>query len=95
MATRRQAPQTQASRLSDQEDDMRAIDCPCGHHLEATDDAELLRLCREHIADRHPRHAAHRRADPRARRRRRLRGDGGRMTTVAQRPDHHLRRAFR
>ena len=42
MATRRQAPQTQASRLSDQEDDMRAIDCPCGHHLEATDDVELL-----------------------------------------------------
>lgn len=54
MATRRQAPQTQASRLSNEEDEMRAIDCPCGHHLEATDDAELLRLCREHIADHHP-----------------------------------------
>jgi hypothetical protein len=51
MATRRQAPQTQASRLSDQEDNMRAIDCPSGHQLEATDDEDLLRLCREHIAD--------------------------------------------
>lgn len=54
MATRRQAPHTQASRLSDQEDTMRAIDCPSGHHLEATDDAELLRRCREHIAEHHP-----------------------------------------
>jgi predicted small metal-binding protein len=33
---------------------MRAIDCPCGHHLEAADDAELPRLCREHIAEHHP-----------------------------------------
>ena len=33
---------------------MRAIDCPCGHHREAADDAELLRLCREHIAEYHP-----------------------------------------
>lgn len=33
---------------------MRAVDCPCGHHLEAGDDAELLRLCREHIAEHHP-----------------------------------------
>lgn len=33
---------------------MRAIDCPCGHHLEAADDGELLRLCREHIAEHHP-----------------------------------------
>ena len=33
---------------------MRAIDCPSGHHLEATDDAELLRRCREHIAEHHP-----------------------------------------
>lgn len=54
MATRRQAAQTQASRLNNQEDTTRAIDCPCGHHLEATDDAQLLRLCREHIADHHP-----------------------------------------
>lgn len=33
---------------------MRAVDCPCGHHLEGGDDAELLRLCREHIAEHHP-----------------------------------------
>ena len=33
---------------------MRAIDCPCGHHLGAGDDAELSRLCREHIAAHHP-----------------------------------------
>lgn len=33
---------------------MHAIDCPGGHHLEATDDAQLLRLCREHIAEHHP-----------------------------------------
>jgi hypothetical protein len=33
---------------------MRAIDCPCGHHLEAADDAELVRLAREHIAEHHP-----------------------------------------
>lgn len=39
--------------MSDQEDEMRAIECRCGHHLEATDDAQLLRLCREHIADHH------------------------------------------
>ena len=32
---------------------MRAIDCPCGHHLEATDE-ELLLLCREQIAEHHP-----------------------------------------
>jgi hypothetical protein len=23
--------------MNDQESDMRAIDCPCGHHLEAAD----------------------------------------------------------
>ncbi|MBA3262559.1 MAG: hypothetical protein H0T69_08855 [Thermoleophilaceae bacterium] len=28
---------------------MRAIDCPCGHHLEDTDDEELFRLAREHV----------------------------------------------
>ena len=27
---------------------MRAIDCPCGHHLEGADDEELFRLAREH-----------------------------------------------
>jgi hypothetical protein len=30
---------------------MRAIDCPCGHHL---DDAELFRLAREHVDRDHP-----------------------------------------
>jgi predicted small metal-binding protein len=33
---------------------MRAIGCPCGHHIEAADDAELFGLCREHIAEHHP-----------------------------------------
>ena len=33
---------------------MRAIDCPCGHHLEAADDDELFRLAREHIERDHP-----------------------------------------
>ena len=33
---------------------MRAIDCPCGHRLEGTDDDELLRLAREHVDEHHP-----------------------------------------
>ena len=33
---------------------MRAIDCPCGHHLQAVDDEELFRLRREHINGEHP-----------------------------------------
>jgi MFS family permease len=33
---------------------MRAIDCPCGHHLEGADDDELFRLAREHINRDHP-----------------------------------------
>jgi predicted small metal-binding protein len=33
---------------------MRAVDCPCGHHLEATDDEELFRLARDHIERDHP-----------------------------------------
>lgn len=33
---------------------MRAIDCPCGHQLQAADDEELFRRCREHIAEHHP-----------------------------------------
>jgi rhodanese-related sulfurtransferase len=33
---------------------MRAIDCPCGHHLEAADDEELFRLCRDHVEREHP-----------------------------------------
>jgi hypothetical protein len=37
-----------------EEGDMRAIDCPCGHHFEASDDEELLGLCREHVDADHP-----------------------------------------
>jgi predicted small metal-binding protein len=33
---------------------MRAIECPCGHHLEGTDDEELFRLAREHVERDHP-----------------------------------------
>jgi predicted small metal-binding protein len=33
---------------------MRALECPCGHHLEAADDEELLRLAREHVDREHP-----------------------------------------
>ena len=33
---------------------MRAIECPCGHHLEGADDDELVRLAREHIERDHP-----------------------------------------
>jgi hypothetical protein len=29
---------------------MRAIDCPRGHHLEATEDEEMFGKAREHIA---------------------------------------------
>jgi hypothetical protein len=28
---------------------VRAIECPCGHHLEGADDDELFRLAREHV----------------------------------------------
>jgi hypothetical protein len=28
---------------------MRAIECPCGHRVEAADDEELFRLCRDHV----------------------------------------------
>jgi predicted small metal-binding protein len=33
---------------------MRALECPCGHHLEGADDEELFRLAREHIDREHP-----------------------------------------
>jgi hypothetical protein len=33
---------------------MRAIDSPCGHHLEAPDDEQLFRLALEHIDRDHP-----------------------------------------
>ena len=46
--------QATPSRMNNRRTEMRAIDCPCGHHLEAADDAELFGLCREHIAEHHP-----------------------------------------
>jgi hypothetical protein len=33
---------------------MRAIDCPCGHHLEAADDDALFHAARQHIDSDHP-----------------------------------------
>ena len=33
---------------------MKAIDCPCGHRLEATSDDELFRVVREHVDRDHP-----------------------------------------
>ena len=33
---------------------MRAIDCDCGEHLEAPDDAGLARRVREHAERKHP-----------------------------------------
>jgi predicted small metal-binding protein len=33
---------------------MRALECPCGHHLEGADDEELFRLARDHIDREHP-----------------------------------------
>jgi len=44
------------SRLSIQIEggEMRAIECPCGHHLEGADDEELFRLAREHVDRDHP-----------------------------------------
>ena len=37
-----------------EENEMRAIDGPSGHHFEAADDDELFRLCREHLDSDHP-----------------------------------------
>jgi hypothetical protein len=53
MATRGPA-QHDKSRISQEEEDMRAIECPCGHHVEAEDDEQLFRLCREHVDRDHP-----------------------------------------
>jgi predicted small metal-binding protein len=33
---------------------MRAIECPCGHHPEGSDDDELFRLAWEHVEAHHP-----------------------------------------
>ena len=54
MAARGKALETNQSRITHQEETMRAIDCPCGHRLEGADDAELFRLAREHIDQDHP-----------------------------------------
>jgi hypothetical protein len=40
--------------VTDQEEAMRAIECPCGHHFEAADDYGLFRLYREHVDSDHP-----------------------------------------
>ena len=40
--------------MSDKEDEMRAIDCPCGHRLDGADDEELFHLGREHVNRDHP-----------------------------------------
>lgn len=33
---------------------MRALDCDCGHHLEADDDEQLRERARQHVAEAHP-----------------------------------------
>jgi predicted small metal-binding protein len=33
---------------------MRALECPCGHHLEGENDEELFRLARQHVEEHHP-----------------------------------------
>jgi hypothetical protein len=53
MATRRPVVDKDPSRIV-KEDEMRAIDCPRGHHFEGADDGELFRLCREHVDRDHP-----------------------------------------
>ena len=34
--------------------EMRAMDCSCGHHLEAANDAELFEQARAHVDNDHP-----------------------------------------
>jgi predicted small metal-binding protein len=33
---------------------MRAVDCPCGEHVEADTDARVLEAIKEHADDEHP-----------------------------------------
>lgn len=33
---------------------MRAIVCPCGHRMEAANDAELYKVVRRHVDEHHP-----------------------------------------
>ena len=48
MAARGHAHRPSPSRVSDKEDEMRAIDCPCGHRLEGADDqARFRRECEQ------------------------------------------------
>jgi hypothetical protein len=54
MAANESAPQKSTSRVSEEEEKMRAIECPCGHRFEGADDEELFRLCREHVDLEHP-----------------------------------------
>ncbi len=54
MAASREIQEAASGRVNHQEDEMRAIDCPCGHHFEGADDEELFRLCREHVDADHP-----------------------------------------
>ena len=54
MAARGPVPNAHTSRMTNEEEKMRAIDCPCGHRLEGADDEELFRLAREHVDRDHP-----------------------------------------
>ena len=54
MAARGQGHEPSPSRVSDKEEEMRAIDCPCEHHFEGADDQELFHLAREHVKRDHP-----------------------------------------
>ena len=54
MATGEPANQADTSRVNNQEERMRGIDCPCGHQFQAETDAELFGLCREHVDREHP-----------------------------------------
>jgi predicted small metal-binding protein len=38
----------------EKEESMRAMDCDCGHHLEAPDDEHLFERAREHVDRDHP-----------------------------------------
>ena len=54
MAADERAPETSTNRVTEQENEMRAIDCPCGRHFEGAGDQELFGLCREHPDREHP-----------------------------------------
>jgi hypothetical protein len=54
VAAREPAQETFPSRVNEKEEEMRAIDRPCGHRFEAETDEELFGLCREHVDRDHP-----------------------------------------